>query len=55
MTTLAQQRKNADVAEQVDRRTLKRLRELMRRDGIAWTEFVRRAVLAYDLMYSRDE
>jgi Ribbon-helix-helix protein, copG family len=34
---------------------LKRLRQLMRRDGISWSEFLRRAIQAYDLMYSRSD
>jgi hypothetical protein len=33
---------------------LKRLRQLMRRDRVSWTEFLHRAIQAYDLMYSRD-
>lgn len=33
---------------------LKRLRQLMRRDRVSWSEFLRRAIQAYDLMYSRD-
>ena len=38
-----------------DRQTFKRLRQLMTRDKLDWTEFLRRAVQAYDLMYSRDD
>lgn len=34
---------------------VKRLRQLMTRDGISWTEFLRRAIQAYDLMYSRSD
>jgi len=39
---------------EVDRKTIIRLRQLMRRDGLPWGQFLRRAVEAYDLMYSRD-
>lgn len=34
---------------------LKRLRQLMARDRLSWSEFLRRAIQAYDLMYSRTE
>lgn len=34
---------------------LKRLRHLMARDRLSWSEFLRRAIQAYDLMYSRTE
>lgn len=39
----------------LDRTTAKRVRQLMKRDEIDWTEFLRRAAHAYDLLYSRDE
>lgn len=39
----------------LDRQTFRRLRQLMTRDKLNWTEFLRRAVQAYDLMYSRDD
>lgn len=55
----------ADIAHQVpnagpptnviDRDTQRRLRQLMKRDRIDWRTFLRRAVEAYDLMYSRSE
>ena len=32
-----------------------KLWKLMKRDRLSWTEFLRRAVAAYDLMYSRAE
>lgn len=34
---------------------LKRIRQLMTRDSVNWTEFLRRAIQAYDLMYSRSD
>jgi hypothetical protein len=34
---------------------LKRMRQLMRRDRVTWSEFLRRAIQAYDLMYSRSD
>ena len=39
----------------LDRKTGIKLRQLMQRDGLGWTEFLRRAVAAYDLMYSRSK
>lgn len=42
-------------AEKLSRTDLRKLQRLMKRDGVAWPEFLRRAVEAYDLMYSRTE
>lgn len=42
-------------ANVIDWDTQRRVRQLMKRDHIDWTVFLRRAVQAYDLMYSRNE
>ena len=39
----------------IDWDTQRRLRQLMKRDQIGWRTFLKRAVEAYDLMYSRSE
>ncbi len=39
----------------IDWDTQRRLRQLMKRDRVDWRTFLRRAVEAYDLMYSRSE
>ncbi len=39
----------------IDWDTQSRMRQLMKRDHVDWTVFLRRAVQAYDLMYSRTE
>jgi hypothetical protein len=39
----------------IDWDTQRRLRQLMKRDHVDWHTFLRRAVEAYDLMYSRFE
>lgn len=39
----------------IDWDTQRRMRQLMKRDHVDWTAFLRRAVQAYDLMYSRTE
>lgn len=37
------------------RAELMKLKQLMKRDELDWPTFLRRAVQAYDLMYSRSE
>ena len=39
----------------IDWDTQRLLRQLMKRDRVDWRTFLRRAVEAYDLMYSRSE
>lgn len=39
----------------IDLETQRRVRQLMKRDHVDWTAFLRRAVQAYDLMYSQTE
>lgn len=35
----------------LDRATLARLRRLLKRDQLTWREFLKRAIVSYELMY----
>lgn len=56
MADIAHQVPNAGPTTNViDWDTQRQLRQLMKRDRVDWRTFLRRAVEAYDLMYSRSE
>ena len=55
ISKLAQSRATTLVPASPDRAVRKKLENLMVRDGLDWRTFLARAVVGYELMYSRTE
>lgn len=53
-TKIAGEARQAQIAFRLTLTDMKRLRQLIARDDLSGSEFLRRAIQAYELMYSRD-